>query len=105
MKVTSTISTGLHPTGMAFYGRYLLVANTYSDSISVIDVGTNEVVRTIDLSATHRRARRSQAGLRRRAELDRRRWQEGSCLRGALQCQRDRSGRPQQTREQSQSWA
>ena len=50
MKVTSTISTGLHPTGMAFYGRSLLVANTYSDSISVIDVGTNEVVRTIDLS-------------------------------------------------------
>ena len=49
MKVTATISTGLHPTGMAFYGRSLLVANTYSDSISVIDMGTNEVVRTIDL--------------------------------------------------------
>jgi YVTN family beta-propeller protein len=28
MKVTATISTGLHPTGMAFYGRSLLVANT-----------------------------------------------------------------------------
>ena len=37
MKVTATISTGLHPTGMAFYGKYLLVANTYSDTISVID--------------------------------------------------------------------
>ena len=49
MKVTTTIRTGLHPTGMAFYGRYLLVANTYSDSISVIDRATNEVVRTIDL--------------------------------------------------------
>jgi YVTN family beta-propeller protein len=49
MKVTNTISTGLHPTGMAIYGRSLLVANTYSDSISVIDMGTNEVIRTIDL--------------------------------------------------------
>jgi YVTN family beta-propeller protein len=50
MKVTNTISTGLHPTGMAIYGRSLLVANTYSDSISVIDMGTNQVLRTIDLS-------------------------------------------------------
>ena len=49
MKVTATISTGLHPTGMAFYGRNLLVANAYSDSISVIDTATNRVVRTIDL--------------------------------------------------------
>ena len=49
MKVTATISTGLHPTGMAFYGQYLLVANTYSDTISVIDTATNEVTRTINL--------------------------------------------------------
>jgi YVTN family beta-propeller protein len=49
MKVTKSISTGLHPTGMAFYGRYLLVANTYSDSISVIDTSSNEVIRTINL--------------------------------------------------------
>jgi YVTN family beta-propeller protein len=49
MKVTRTISTGLHPTGMAFYGKYLLVANAYSDTISVIDTDTNEVSRTIDL--------------------------------------------------------
>ncbi len=49
MKVTATIETGLHPTGMAFYGKDLLVANTYSDTISVIDTATNEVVRTIDL--------------------------------------------------------
>jgi YVTN family beta-propeller protein len=49
MTVTSTISTGLHPTGMAFYGQYLLVANTYSDSISVIDTTDNMVVRTISL--------------------------------------------------------
>jgi YVTN family beta-propeller protein len=34
---------------MAFYGRYLLVTNTYSDTISVIDTDTNKVARTIDL--------------------------------------------------------
>ena len=50
MTVTATIPTGLHPTGMAFYGRYLLVANTYSDTISVIDTTQNVVVRTINLS-------------------------------------------------------
>jgi YVTN family beta-propeller protein len=50
MKVKATISTGLHPTGMAFYGQFLLVANTYSDTISVIDTGSNKVVRTIDLA-------------------------------------------------------
>jgi YVTN family beta-propeller protein len=50
MTVTTEISTGgLHPTGMAFYGRYLLVANTYSDTISVIDTTTNEVAWTINL--------------------------------------------------------
>jgi YVTN family beta-propeller protein len=48
-KVTKTISTGLHPTGMAFWGRYLLVANAYSDTISVIDTVSDQVVRTIDL--------------------------------------------------------
>src|SRR3984885_13532163 len=49
MKVTATVSTGLHPTGMAFYGGYLLVANTYSDTISVVDTTTNEVKKTINL--------------------------------------------------------
>ncbi|MGB6133371.1 MAG: bifunctional YncE family protein/alkaline phosphatase family protein [Acidobacteriaceae bacterium] len=49
MKVTSTIPTGLHPTGMAFYGDKLLVANAYSDTISVIDTAMNKVTRTIDL--------------------------------------------------------
>jgi YVTN family beta-propeller protein len=49
MTVTSTISTGLHPTGLAFYGKNLLVANTYSDSISVIDTTRNVVVQTINL--------------------------------------------------------
>ncbi len=32
-----------------FWGKYLLVANTYSDSISVIDTTTNKVAKTIDL--------------------------------------------------------
>ena len=50
MTVTANISTGLHPTGMAFYGQYLLVANTYSDTISVIDTATNVVARTINLA-------------------------------------------------------
>jgi YVTN family beta-propeller protein len=49
MKVTATISTGLHPTGMALYGDNLLVTNTYSDTISVIDTATNTVRRTINL--------------------------------------------------------
>ena len=49
MKVTTSISTGLHPTGMAFYGGHLLVANAYSDTISVVDTASNEVARTIDL--------------------------------------------------------
>ena len=50
MTVTGSISTGLHPTGMAFYGRHLLVANTYSDTISVVDTDTNNVERTINLA-------------------------------------------------------
>jgi YVTN family beta-propeller protein len=49
MTVTANISTGLHPTGMAFNGKYLLVANTYSDTISVIDTSTNVVAWTIDV--------------------------------------------------------
>src|SRR5580658_2343406 len=49
LTVTANISTGLHPTGMAFYQGHLLVANTYSDTISVIDTITNVVNRTISL--------------------------------------------------------
>jgi YVTN family beta-propeller protein len=50
MRVTGNIPTGLHPTGMAFYGKFLLVANTYSDTVSVIDTTTNAVVGTINLA-------------------------------------------------------
>jgi YVTN family beta-propeller protein len=53
--VTDTINVGLHPTGMAFYttGKttYLLVANAYSDSISVIKTATNTVSKTIALDS------------------------------------------------------
>ena len=48
-RVRATISTDLHPTGMAFWGTYLLVANTYSDTISVIDTHINKLVRTINV--------------------------------------------------------
>jgi len=48
-KVTKSISTGLHPTGMAFYGTKLLVANAYGDSITVIDTTSNTVASTIKL--------------------------------------------------------
>ena len=47
--VTGSIKTELHPTGMAFWGNNLLVANTYSDSLTVINTNTNQVTGTIDL--------------------------------------------------------
>jgi YVTN family beta-propeller protein len=48
-RVTGNIRVGLHPTGMAFYNNYLLVANAYDDTISVIDSTRNTVERTINL--------------------------------------------------------
>ena len=48
--VTNTITlTGLHPIGMAFWGQYLLAADTYSDVISVVDTTSNTEVRKINL--------------------------------------------------------
>jgi YVTN family beta-propeller protein len=47
--VKAEIPTNLHPTGMAFYKQLLLVANAYSDNISVIDSTTNKVVRVLNL--------------------------------------------------------
>ncbi len=48
--VTGTINlTGMHPTGMALWGQYLLATDTYSDNVSVIDTTTNKEVRTISL--------------------------------------------------------
>jgi YVTN family beta-propeller protein len=48
-EVTDSIDTDLHRTGMAFWGKYLLVANAYSDSISMIDTDNKHVQTTIDL--------------------------------------------------------
>ncbi len=47
--LAGTINVGLHPTGMAFWGKKLLVANTYDDTISVIDTTINQQVWTINL--------------------------------------------------------
>jgi YVTN family beta-propeller protein len=47
--VTGTISTGLHPTGMALWNNYLLVANTYDDTLSAINTANNQVAATINL--------------------------------------------------------
>ncbi len=49
-KEVKTINVGLHPAGMAISGSSLYVANAYSDSLSVIDLNSDRVVRTIDLS-------------------------------------------------------
>ena len=47
--VTDEITVGYHPTGMALWGKNLLVANTYDDTISVIDTGNNKEVGKISL--------------------------------------------------------
>lgn len=49
-KEIKTIRVGLHPAGMTISGSNLYVANAYSDSLSIIDLHTNAVVRTIKLS-------------------------------------------------------
>jgi len=49
-KEVKTIQVGLHPAGMAISGSKLYVANAYSDSLSVIDLPFDKVVRTINLS-------------------------------------------------------
>lgn len=46
-----TFNVGLHPAGMAIAGSNLYIANAYSDNLSVIDLNTDQVVRTINLSA------------------------------------------------------
>ena len=48
-KEAKAINVGLHPAGMTVSGSNLYVANAYSDSLSVIDLNTDQVVRTIDL--------------------------------------------------------
>jgi YVTN family beta-propeller protein len=43
-----SIAVGLHPTAMYVSGNALFVANTNSDTVSVIDTTTNQVVQTIE---------------------------------------------------------
>jgi YVTN family beta-propeller protein len=49
-KAVKTVNVGLHPAGMTVSGSSLYVTNAYSDSLSVIDLNTDRVARTIDLS-------------------------------------------------------
>jgi YVTN family beta-propeller protein len=49
-RVTANIRVGLHPTGMTISGGYLFVTNTYSDSMAIIDLATNQVTSTISLA-------------------------------------------------------
>ncbi|WP_263380142.1 hypothetical protein [Granulicella paludicola] len=49
-KVIKSIPVGLHPAGMTLSGSSLYVANAYSDSLSIIDLSTDTVTRTISLS-------------------------------------------------------
>ncbi len=46
-KVVKTIDVGLHPAGMTVSGSMLYVANSYDDTISVIDTDLKQVVQTI----------------------------------------------------------
>ena len=43
-----TIAVGLHPTALHVSGKALFVANTNSDTISVVNTGTDKVVQTIN---------------------------------------------------------
>ena len=43
-----SIAVGLHPTAMYVHGRALFVANTNSDTVSVIDTAKDRVVQTIE---------------------------------------------------------
>ncbi|MFC5649700.1 alkaline phosphatase family protein [Paenibacillus solisilvae] len=47
--VSKTIKVGLQPSRMTVSDNYLFVANTNSDTVSVVDTQTNDVVQTIDI--------------------------------------------------------
>ncbi len=49
-KQVESIPVGLHPAGMTISGSHLYVANAYGDSLSIIDLNTNKIERTISLS-------------------------------------------------------
>ncbi|MDB6086747.1 MAG: beta-propeller repeat protein, partial [Gammaproteobacteria bacterium] len=48
-RLVKSINVGLHPVGMAMYGKMLYVANSYEDTLSVIDTELQKVVRTISI--------------------------------------------------------
>ena len=50
-KEVATVPVGLHPAGLTIDGTNLYVANTYSDSVSIIALDSNKVTRTISLAA------------------------------------------------------
>jgi YVTN family beta-propeller protein len=56
-KVTATIAVGLHPTGLALdeARQRLFVANSNSDSISIVDTATNRVLDTLELQPFSRK--------------------------------------------------
>jgi YVTN family beta-propeller protein len=56
-QVTATVAVGLHPTGLALdESRHrLFVANSNSDSISIIDTATNRVIETLGLQPFSRK--------------------------------------------------
>ena len=49
-KQVKSIEVGLHPAGMTISGSNLYVANAYGDSLSIIDLQSDKVMRTINLS-------------------------------------------------------
>ena len=46
---TNVIKVGKQPTGIAFDGDFIWVCNTASNSISIIDVETRQIIRTVEL--------------------------------------------------------
>jgi YVTN family beta-propeller protein len=47
--VTKTVTVGLQPARMTVSGQFVFVANTNSDTVSVIDTKSNDVVQTINV--------------------------------------------------------
>ena len=50
-RVVGSIEVGLQPTGITKAGNFLYVADSFSDNMSIIDIATNKVIRTISLRA------------------------------------------------------
>jgi YVTN family beta-propeller protein len=48
--VTNTVKVGLHPTSLALTGSRLLVTNTNSDTLSVVDTRSQRVIETVPMT-------------------------------------------------------